>query len=120
MANKVIKYDSFKRGETPTFYFDCSQPYEGFSWTGITGTIVLTNLQSPNDNTGAGVKRESINPSVDPATNIATYSMKPTVEESKALLPNITYKVELKLMEGTENVVKPITGEVKVIQDYAI
>lgn len=119
-TQKVIKYDPFKRGDTPVFEFDFTPPSTGFDWTGITADFALTNVSNPTDNTGAGVVRTGQTLTVN-ADNSTTVTMQPTVTESKALSPATTYKVEIQLKDaGDTNVATAVTGTVLVEQDYVI
>lgn len=119
MANKKITYDPFKRGDTPVFQFVYSPPSVGFDWTGITVDIAMTDVEDPLNNSGAAVYRPDLTPSID-AGNNATVSLQPTVVESKALTPGASYKVEAQLKQGGDNVTTPVTGTVKILQDYVI
>lgn len=120
MATKVIKYDSFKRGDTPVFEFIYSAPTEGFDWSGIVADIAMTDVDDPNNNSGAGIYRANVSLTIN-VDNTATLSMQPTVVESKALTPDTDYKVEAQLKDaGDTNVTTPVTGIVHVEQDYVI
>ena len=119
MAQKIIKYDSFKRGDTPVFGFTFTPPVVGFVWSGITVDGSITSVAAPNDNTGASVLRTNQTLTVD-SSNVATFTMQPTVAESKAMTPGTEYKVEVQLKEGSSNVTTPVTGTVKVLQDYIV
>ena len=119
MAVQTITVNDFKRGDTPTFRFNFSDPYEGFDWTGITVDCAMTDVQAPEDNTGAAAVRlnQTITVGVD---GVAYYEMTLTVTESKALDPGATYVVEAQLKQGGTLVVTPLTVKVKVVQDYII
>lgn len=120
MALKKIKYDPFKRGDTPVFSFTFSAPTVGFSWTGVTADFALTNVDNPTDNTGAGVVRTALTLTTN-VDGSATCSIQPTATESKALTPSSTYKVEIQLKDsGGANVATASTGTVEVLQDYII
>lgn len=119
MANKTITYDPFKRGDTPVFLFVYSPPIVGFDWTGITVDLAMTDVEDPLNNAGAAVYRANQTLSID-ASNNASVSMQPTVAESKALSPDTNYKVEAQLKSGGDNVTTPVTGTVKILQDYVI
>lgn len=120
MANKTIKYDSFKRGDTPVFEFVYSPPTSDFDWSGIVADIAMTEIEAPDNNTGAAVYRANVALTVD-GDNKASLSMQPTVFESKALTAGATYKVEAQLKDsGGSNVTTPITGLVNILQDYVI
>jgi len=116
---KVIQYDPFKRGDTPVFAFQFTPPFDGFDWTTITADIAMTDVSNPVDNTGAAMVRLNQALTVD-VSNVASVSAQPTVLESKALTPEAEYKVEIQLKEGSNNVATPITGSVKIVQDYII
>lgn len=117
---KIIKYDSFKRGDTPVFAFAFTEPTVGYSWAGITVDAAITDIQAPVDNVGAGVIRLNQSLTID-ASNTATFTMQPTVAESKALTPGSTYKVEIQLKQSSgAYVTTPVTGQVLVEQDYII
>lgn len=120
MATKIIKYDPFKRGDTPVFSFTLKPPTVGYSWSGITADFALTAVDSPNDNTGAGVVRTAQALTTN-ADGTASFSVQPTVAESKALSPDTTYHVEVQLKDGGgTNVATAMTGTVLVEQDYVI
>src|SRR5882672_9713254 len=114
MANKNVKYDAFKRGDTPVFEFVYTPPTVGFDWTGITVDLAITDVEDPLNNTGAAVYRSNVTPTID-ASNQAHVSIQPTVIESKALTPDTNYKVEAQLKQGGTNVTTPVTGTVKVL-----
>jgi predicted membrane-bound spermidine synthase len=120
MATKTVKYDSFKRGDTPIFEFVYSPPYVGFSWTGIVADIAMTDVEDPANNSGAAIYRTAVALTID-GDNNATLSMQPTVAESKALTPEAVYNVEAQLRDaGDTYVTTPVTGTVKIEQDYVI
>lgn len=120
MALKVIKYDPFKRGDTPVFGFTFTSPYVGFSWAGVTCDFAITDVPSPSDNTGAGVIRTAV-AITDNGDGTGSASFELTTVESKALAPNTTYNVELQLKDGGgTNVATASTGTVLVQQDYVI
>jgi hypothetical protein len=119
-APKVIKYDSFYRGDTATFGFRFTQPYVGYDWSNVKLDTAMTNVSSPNDNNGAAAIRLNQSLTVDSSNN-AYYGFQLTAIESKALTPGETYKVQAQLKENSgTNVVTPITGEVEIAQDYII
>lgn len=118
MAN-VIQYDSFYRGDTPVFAYEFSQPYAGFSWSGVTADYAMTDIEAPDDNTGAAVVRLAQPLTID-GDNNASFQVQPTVVESKALTAGSKYMVQVQLKEGSTNVATPVTGKVKVLQDYII
>lgn len=119
MATKTIKFDDFKRGDTPVFEFVYTAPTTDFDWSGIVVDIAMTSVEEPNSNSGAAVYRPGVSLTVDGDT--ASVSMQPTVSESKALTPGTTYKIEAQLKDGGgTNVTTPVTGTVKIIQDYVI
>lgn len=121
MATKQIQYESFKRGDTPTFRFDLEPPTDqpAYDWSGTTADMSITRIENPGDNTAAGVYRPNVSLTVGTG-NIATVSMQPTIVESKALSPGENYFVEIQLKEGGVNVITPISGTVLVEQDYVI
>lgn len=119
MALKTVKYESFKRGDTPVFAFRFNPPYAGFDWSTITADIAMTDVSNPTDNTGAAMVRLGQTLTTD-TDNIAEVSAQLSVTESKALTPNAKYKVEIQLKEGVSNVLTPITAEVQIAQDYVI
>ena len=120
MATKTIKYTPFKRGDTPVFRFDYTAPSDDFDWTGIVADFALTSIDAPANNAGAGVYRADVALTVND-DNSATISVQPSVAESKALTPDTDYKVEAQLKDGGgTNVTTPVTGTVKVLQDYVI
>lgn len=118
MSNSV-QYPNMKRGDTPTFTYVFTQPYAGFDWSTVLLDFAMTNVADPSDNTGAAVLRTGVTLSVD-ANNKATATVLPTVTESKATTPGATYHVEVQLKQGTTIVMTPITGTLKVLQDYVI
>lgn len=117
---KTITYDPFKRGDTPVFVFNFSQPDPTFVWDDINADFAMTAVDEPNDNSGAGVVRlaESLTVNED---NSCTLTVQPTTAESKALSPDTTYKIEVQLKDNEDaNVATAITGQVLVEQDYVI
>jgi hypothetical protein len=114
-----IQYNSMKRGDTPAFTYVFSAPYTGFDWTTVLADFAMTNVAAPTDNTGAGVLRTNLTLSTD-TSNRATVAVTPTVAESKALTPGSNYEVEIQLKQGSTVVTTPITGKIKVVQDYII
>lgn len=120
MANQKITYDAFKRGDTPVFQFNYTPPSSSFSWTGITADLAITDVEDPANNTGAAAYTADVALTIN-ADNSATVSIQPTVAESKALTPGTTYQVEAQLKDvGGTNVTTPVTGTVKILQDYVI
>lgn len=120
MATKVIKYDNFKRGDTPLFAFTFTAPYVGFNWVGVTADAAITAVDAPTNNSGAAVVRLDQALAVNDDGSAIT-SIQPTVAESKALKPNTGYKVELQLKDNSgTNVATAVTGTVYVEQDYII
>jgi len=119
-ADKPIKRDPFKRGDTVTFAYVFTQPYVGYSWTGVTIDCALTAVDAPTNNTGAAAVRTAQSLTVD-VDNTATYLFQLTAAESNALVPGTTYKDECQLKESSGTyVTTPITGETKIVQDYII
>lgn len=115
---ELVKLDSFKRGDTPTFRFGFSDPYPEYDWSGTTIDCTLTSVITPNDNAGAAALRLAQALTDDP--NGVHYAFTLTVIESKALTVGATYKVEAQLKQGSDMVATPVTATVKVIQDYVI
>lgn len=117
---KTIKYDSFKRGDTPVFVFQFTEPYDGFNWSGITADFAMTKENAPSNNTGASVVRTNVSLTID-GDNNASVTVQSTVNESNALTPNTLYHVEVQLKGNTgTNVATAVTGQVLVVQDYII
>jgi hypothetical protein len=120
MTLRTIKYDSFKRGDTPVFGYTFTAPVDGFVWTGITADFAITDVESPSNNSGAAVVRTNETLTVN-SDGSASLSLQPTVEESNAFSPDTEYNVELQLKDsGGSNVATVITGLVKIVQDYII
>jgi hypothetical protein len=120
MALKIIKYEPFKRGDTPVFAFTFTQPATGFNWATVTIDGAITAVEAPNDNTGASVSRLNQTLTVD-ASNTASFNMQPIVAESRALTAGGTYRVEVQLKDnGGTNVATAVTGQVTILQDYVI
>ncbi len=120
MASRIIKYDSFKRGDTPVFGFTFTAPSLTFNWTTILIDAAMTSNTAPNDNSGAGLLRQNQTLTVDAANN-AYFYLQPSVSESKALTPGATYSIEVQLKDTTNtNVATPLTGQVTILQDYII
>lgn len=120
MAVKKIKYDPFKRGDTPMFAFVLKPPIVGWDWIGIIADCAITNVAAPSDNTGAGVLRLNQMLTVNP-DNTASFNVQPTVAESKALTAGATYNVEVQLKSDSDtHVATASTGTVLVLQDYVI
>jgi hypothetical protein len=117
-ANTTVTLNPFKRGDTPTFRFEFSNPYTGFDWSGITADCAMTDIENPNDNTGAAATR--LNQPLQTSSTGAYYEFTLTIVESKALAVETQYKVEIQLKQGTTVVVTPVTANVKVLQDYII
>lgn len=119
MANNItVQLDSFKRGDTPTFLFSFSNPYPGFNWGSITLDAAMTDVTSPNDNTGAAAVR--LNQTLTTNAQGAYYQFTLTVAESKALTVGAKYNVECQLKQGSTSVATPATATVKVLQDYVV
>ena len=116
---KVIKYSSFKRGDTPVFAFTFTSPYDGFDWSATVADFAMTKVAEPNDNTGASVIRIG-EPVTDNGDDTATYETQLLVAESNALTPDTEYNVELQLKTGSTDVATVATGVVTVLQDYVI
>lgn len=116
---KVIKYASMKRGDTPVFGFQFLKPYDGFNWSVVTADIAMTAEAAPTTNAGAAMLRIGQGLTVDSEGN-ATVTAQPTPTESQALKPGIEYTVEVQLKQGTTNVTTPVTGKIKVEQDFII
>lgn len=119
MSLKIIKRDSFKRGDTASFVYQFTQPYAGFNWSAVTIDCVLTATDAPNDNSSAAITRLGQALTVD-SSNTASYTFQLTPAESKALIPGITYIDECQLKQGTSYVTTPVTGQTKIAQDYVI
>lgn len=120
MAQKVIKRDPFKRGDTACFAYVFTAPYVGFNWATVTIDCALTAVGAPTDNTSAAAVRSAQSLTVD-ADNVATYLFQLTTAESNALAPGSTYKDECQLKEsGGTFVTTPITGQTTIAQDYVI
>lgn len=119
MATNIIKYSPFKRGDTPNFGFTYSAPYAGYNWSVVTVDAAMTSIDEPINNTGAAVLRLN-QPLVINLDGSAYFGFGPTITESKALLPGVTYTVEAQLKEGANVVTTPVTGQVLVQQDYVI
>lgn len=119
MAKTITYKESFKRGDTPVFVFKFLAPYDGFNWSVVTADIAMTADAAPTSNASAAVLRLGQSLTVN-ADNNATVTMQPTPEESRALTPGINYTVEAQLKQGMANIVTPITGKVKVDQDFVI
>lgn len=120
MALKKIKYDSFKRGDTPVFSFVFTPPFEGFSWTGVVADFALTLVKAPSNNVGAAVLRQNQSLTVA-GDGTASFEVQPTVLESNALIPGSTYVVEVQLKsDAGASVATASTGTVLVEQDYII
>lgn len=117
---KTIKYESFKRGDTPVFAFTFTAPVVGYSWTGTTADFALTAVAAPKDNTGAAAIRSNVALTTN-ANGSASYSAQLTVTESQALVPDTDYSVEVQLKDNSgANVATVATGVVTVLQDYVI
>lgn len=118
-TQKVIKFDPFKRGDTPVFAFTFPAPSVGFDWSGIVADFALTNVSAPANNTGAAMIRTS--QALTVVSGTASVELQITVSESKALTAGATYKVELQLHDAANlNVATAVTGTVVVEQDYVI
>lgn len=120
MAPKTIKYEPFKRGDTPVFEFIFNTPTEEYDWSNVVLDAAMTNSDSPTDNSSAAVARVNQSLAVDLDGSSARYELQPTPEESKAFVPG-KYRIEVQLKDnGGMNVATPLTGEVAIIQDYVI
>lgn len=117
MANTIKQLESFKRGDTPTFRFEFTSPYDGFDWTTITVDAAFTAVEFPTNNSGAAALRLD-QPVVEfPTGAYFEFTLTPT--ESNALKTETEYKVEAKL-KSESVVVTPVTCKVRVLQDYII
>lgn len=117
---KEVKLESFKKGDTPIFGFEFDPEDTTFDWTGYTIDCALTSVEAPTDNSGAGASRIG-QPLVVDASKVATYDFQLTELESKALAADGEYRIEAQLKDaGSVNVGTPITGKIKVEQDYII
>lgn len=117
--NNSIQFKPMKRGDTPTFLFRYSAPSVGFDWSTVLADFAMTDVSAPNNNDGAGVLRIDVVLTTD-ADNRATLLVTPTILESKALTPSTKYFVEAQLKQSGTLVTTPITGTIKVLQDYVI
>lgn len=117
--NNSVQFKAMKRGDTPTFMFRYSAPFVGFDWSTVLADFAMTDVNAPNDNTGAGVLRTNVVLTTD-SDNKATLTVTPTIAESKALTPSTKYFVEAQLKQSGTLVTTPITGTIKVLQDYII
>lgn len=116
---RVIKMDSFKKGDTPVFEFNFSAPFDGFSWTGVVADMALTNVSAPTNNAGAGMVRTGISVT-DNGDGTGTVSEQITAVESAALVVS-PYKIEVQLKDGGgANIATAATGKLTVVQDYVI
>jgi hypothetical protein len=118
MSLKIIKRDSFKRGDTAAFIYQFTQPYAGFNWATVTVDCALTSVEAPTDNSAA-ITRLAQTLTVD-SSNTASYTFQLTPAESKALIPGTTYIDECQLKQGSTYVTTPVTGSTKIAQDYVI
>lgn len=118
MANQEVKLESFKRGDTPTFRFDFTDPSSGYNWSGVTIDCVMTNVEAPANNSGAAATR--IGQVLTEESGSAYFDFTLTASESNALEAGSEYKVEAQLKESGTTVLTPVTAKVKVLQDYAI
>lgn len=116
---KVIKRNSFKRGDTAAFNYTFTEPYAGFNWSGVTIDCALTDVDAPTNNSGAAAVRLSQTLTVN-ADNSAYYVFQLTPAESAALVPGTTYIDECQLKQGTTGVSTPVTGQTTIAQDYII
>lgn len=120
MAQKTIKRDPFKRGDTACFAYVFTEPFVGYDWSTVTVDCAFTAITAPTDNSGAAAVRTAQSLTVD-ANNTATYLFQLTTAESNALVPGTVYKDECQLKEsGGTFVTTPITGQTTISQDYVI
>lgn len=119
MALSFIKRDSFKRGDTAAFNYQFSEPSPGFDWSTITLDCALTDVNAPNDNSGAAAIRTAQTVTVN-TDNSAYYIFQLTPAESNALIPGATYIDECQLKQGTSYVSTAVSGKTKIAQDYVI
>lgn len=115
---QTITLPDFKRGDTPTFRFNFTDPYVGFDWSAITLDCALTDETAPTTNAGANAIR--LNQTLQTDADGAYYEFTLTVAESKALTPGGSYMAECQLKQGSTSVATPVTAKVKVLQDYII
>lgn len=117
---KIIKLDSFKRGDTPVFTFTFSPPSASYDWSGTTADFAMTNVAAPTTNAGAALLRTALSLTTD-ADNNASISVKPNTTESGAFIPGTEYTIEVQLKDtGGANVATAVTAIVTVEQDYVI
>lgn len=116
---KIIKRESFKRGDTAAFTYNFTQPYVGFDWGTITLDCALTDIAAPADNSGAAAVRTAQTVTVNP-DNSAYYTFQLTVLESDALVPGTTYIDECQLKQSGTYVTTAVTGQTTVAQDFVI
>lgn len=119
MSSKIIKRDSFKRGETACFVYEFLQPYAGWDWSIVTLDAALTAQTEPSSNDSAVAVRTNQSLTVD-ASNKATYAFQLTPTESEALVPGTTYHDACQLKQSSSFVAKPVTGRVVIEQDYIV
>lgn len=121
MATKIKTIDrgELKRGVTACYQYNFTPPYVGYDWSVVTVDCALTAVGAPQDNSGAVATRlnQALTINVD---NTATYLFQLTETESKNLVPGSEYKDECKLRENGTYAVKPVTGKMKIVQDYVI
>lgn len=118
MSLRIIKRDSFKRGDTAAFIYQFTQPYAGFNWAAVTVDCALTSVEAPTDNTAA-ITRLAQPLTVD-SSNTASYIFQLTPAEAKTLVPGTSYIDECQLKQGTTYVTTPVTGQTKIAQDFII
>jgi len=118
MSLRIIKRDSFKRGDTASFIYQFTQPYIGFDWSVVTIDCSLTSNTAPTDNTGA-IIRLAQTLTVD-VSNTASYTFQLIPAEAATLVPGTTYTDECQLKQGTTYVTTPVTGQTKIAQDFVI
>lgn len=118
-AAKIIKRDSFKRGDTVCFQYLFQPPFAGYDWTQVRVNCALTAQTAPNDNTLAAAVRT--NQSLTINTDASAYFLfQLTHAESAALTVGTTYTDECQMIENSTNYLTPIQGQSTVAQDFYI
>lgn len=117
-TNVTVNLSPFKRGDTPTFRFQYSNPYAGFDWTSITLDAAMTDVEAPQNNTAAAAVRTDQVLTTD--SQGAYYDFTITILESKALTVGANYNVECQLKQSGVSVATPATAKVKILQDYVV
>lgn len=119
MALKMLKRDSFKRGDTASFIYQFTSPSVGFNWALVTVDCAFTSVEAPTSNAGA-ITRLAQPLTVVAADNSASYQFQLTPAESAALVPGTSYTDECQLKQGVLFVTTPVTGKTTIAQDFII